>query len=72
MKNLKKSCVTLAGVGCPVTISLVLSVLSEEVCVAFSFETSICYGRWHVKWNVSDQRVGLNCNGGMVSLICFV
>ena len=48
------------------------SVLSEDVCVAFSLEASMLYGRWHVKWNESDQRVRLNWNRGMVPWIRFV
>ena len=51
------------GVGCPVTVSLVLSALSEDVCLAFSLEASMLYSRWHV----SDQRVRENCESGMVS-----
>ena len=43
------------GGGCPVTVSLA-SVLSEDVCVAFSFEAVMLHGGWHVKWNVSDKR----------------
>ena len=34
-----------------------LSVLSEYVCVAFSLEAYMLNGRWHVKWNMFDQRV---------------
>ena len=45
---------------------LVLSVLSKDVCVAFSFEASMMYGRWNVKWNVSDQRVRVNFKRGIV------
>ena len=49
------------GGGCPLTVSLVLSVLSEDVGVAFSFESSMLYSKWHVLWNLSDKRVGVNC-----------
>ena len=31
--------------------------LREDVRVAFFFEMSMLYGRWHVKWNESDKRV---------------
>ena len=34
-------------------VSLVLLLLSVDVCVAFTFEASMLYGRWHVNWNVS-------------------
>ena len=34
-------------------LPLALSVLSEEVCVAFSFEASMLCGRGHFEWNVS-------------------
>ena len=44
-----------------------LSDLSEDVCVAFLFDASMLYGSWHVKWNVSGQRVRVNCKRGMVS-----
>ena len=54
------------GGGSPL-VSLVLSVFNEDVCVAFSFEASMLYGRRHVKWNVSDQRVQVNCKLGMIS-----
>ena len=54
------------GGGCPLTVSLVLSVLSEDACVAFSFEASILHGRWHIKWNVSNQRVQVNCKSGIL------
>ena len=47
--------------GCPLTVSLMLSVLSEDVCEAFSFESSMLYSKWHVKWNLSDNRVRVNC-----------
>ena len=53
------------GGGCPLT--LVLSVLSEDVCVAFSLELSMLYSKWHVKWNLSEKRVRVNCKPGMVS-----
>ena len=42
-----------------------LSVLSDDVGVAFSFEASMLWGRWYVKWTVSDQRVWVNCKSGM-------
>ena len=29
--------------------------------MAFSFEASMLYEKWHVKWNVSHQRVQVNC-----------
>ena len=45
------------GGACPLTVSLVLSVMSEDVCVVFSFESSMLYSKWHVKWNLSDKRV---------------
>ena len=47
--------------GCPLTVSLVLSVLSEDVGVSFSFESSTLYS----KWNLSDERVRVNCKCGM-------
>ena len=47
-------------------MSLELSDLSADVCVAFSFEACVLYGRWHVKWNVSNVRVRVNCKRGMV------
>ena len=50
------------GGGCPLTVSLVLSVLSEDVCVAFSFESSMLYGKWQVECNLSDKRVRVNFN----------
>ena len=55
------------GSACPETVSLVLSVLNEDVCVVFSFETSMLYGRCHVKWNGYDKRVLVNFISGMVS-----
>ena len=55
------------GGGCPLTVSLVLSVLSEDVCVAFSFESSMLYSKWHVKLNMSDMRVRVNRKCEMVS-----
>ena len=48
----------------PVTVSLVLS---EDVCVAISFEAPMLYGRWRVEWNVSVKRFRVNCNREMVS-----
>ena len=57
--------------GCPVTVSLGLSVLSEDVCVGFSFDVSMLYGWWHIKWNVSDQTVRVNCKGG-VNMFCVI
>ena len=35
--------------------------------MAFSFEASVLYGRRHFEWNVSDQRVRVNCKIGTVS-----
>ena len=49
------------GGGCPLKVSLVLSVLSKDVCVAFSFESSLLYSKWHVKLNLSDKRIRVNC-----------
>ena len=43
------------GGGLPETVSLVLSVLSGDVCVAFSFDASIFYGGWLWEFNVSDE-----------------
>ena len=54
------------GGGRPLTVSLVLSFLSEDVWVAFSFESSMLYSKWHVEWNWSDKRVRVNCKCGMV------
>ena len=54
------------GGGCPLTVFLVLSVLSEDVCVAFLFESSMLYSKWHVQWNLSDKRIRVNCKLGMV------
>ena len=42
-----------------VTVSLLLSLLSEDVYVAVSFEASTLSGRCHAK-NVSDKRVRVN------------
>ena len=55
------------GGGRPLTVSLGLSVLSEDVCVAFSFESFMLYSKWRVEWNLSDKRVRVNCKCGMVS-----
>ena len=57
----------LSGSGCPVIVSHVLFDFSEDVCVALSFKASMLYGRWHVRWNVSDKRVRVKCKRGMVS-----
>ena len=43
--------------GSPLTVSLVMSALSEDVCVAFSFESSMVYSKWHIKWKLSDKRI---------------
>ena len=59
------------GGGCPLTVSLVLSVLNKGVCLAFSFESSMLYSKCRVKLNLSDMRVRVNCKCGMVSWICF-
>ena len=53
------------GGGCGLTVSLALSVLNADVCVAFSFESSMLYGKWYVKWNF--KRVRVNCKCGIVS-----
>ena len=42
-----------------------LSVMSNDVCVAFYFEVSMLYGRWH------DKKVRVNYKRGMV-MVCFV
>ena len=55
------------GSGFPVTVSLVMSALSEDVWVAISFEASKLNGRWYVQWNGSDQGVRVNCKRGMGS-----
>ena len=40
------------------TVSLVLLLLSKDVCMAFSFEASMLSGKWLVlQWNVPDKSV---------------
>ena len=48
------------GGGCSVTVSLVLSVLSEDVGVVFPFEASMLNGY------ASGKRIRVNCKRGMV------
>ena len=39
------------------TVSHVLSMLCEDICVVFPFEASMLPGKWHVMWDVTDYRV---------------
>ena len=45
------------GGGCPLTVSLVLSVLSEDVGVAFSFESFMLYSKWLVKKKIEEHKM---------------
>ena len=42
---------------------VLLTVSSEDVRVALSFESPTLYSEWHAKWNSSDKRVRVNMFG---------
>ena len=60
------------GGGCPLSVFLGLLLLYKDICVEFSFEASVLHGRWHGKRNVSDERVQVMCESGVVNMFYII